>query len=199
MFDLTTYLVKERVGLLKITDTYDIFNPSNGEQIAIAKEEIPTWSKLARLIIHKRMLPTSVNIYEGDEKSHGGTPLLSICRKGAFLWPKVQILGEDGSLLGTFKTKRFSWTGGFWVHDSRDQQIAEVKGDWKGWNFRFLTAKGQEIGTVTKKWAGLGKEFFTSADNYVISVNDSVQSQPAVVLLLLAAGLAIDTVFKEQQ
>ena len=199
MFDLTTYLVKERVGLLKITDTYDIFDPSSGEQIAIAKEEIPTWSMLARLIIHKRMLPTTVNIYEGDETSHSETPLLAICRKGAFLWPKVQILGEDGGLLGTFKTKRFSWTGGFWVHDSQDRQIAEVKGDWKGWNFRFVTATGQEIGTVTKKWAGLGKEFFTSADNYVISVNDSVQSQPAVVLLLLAAGLAIDTVFKEQQ
>jgi uncharacterized protein YxjI len=74
-----------------------------------------------------------------------------------------------------------------------------VKGDWKGWNFKFLTSAGREIGTVTKKWAGLGKELFTSADNYVISISDPSMAGPAASALLLAAGIAIDIVFKESK
>ena len=51
---------------------------------------------------------------------------------------------------------------------------------------------------MTKKWAGVGRELFTSADNYVIAVNEVARGQAAVVPLLLAAGLAVDIVFKEK-
>jgi uncharacterized protein YxjI len=88
--------------------------------------------------------------------------------------------------------------GGFFVYDKLGQQVAQVKGDWKGWNFKFLDASGNELGTITKKWAGIGKELFTSADNYMISLNDQLQQNPSIVALLLAAGLAIDVVFKER-
>ena len=70
-----------------------------------------------------------------------------------------------------------------------------MKGDWKGWNFRFLVASEREIGTITKKWAGIGKELFTSADNYIVSFTEA--PDPGKAVLLLAAGLAVDTVYKE--
>lgn len=50
---------------------------------------------------------------------------------------------------------------------------------------------------MAKKWAGIAKEFFTSADNYAIVLSDSTSSNPALAALLLAAGIAIDTVYKE--
>jgi len=74
--------------------------------------------------------------------------------------------------------------------------VASVKGDWKGWNFRFVDNGQNEIGAITKKWAGLGKELFTSADNYIISLNE--EPSPAKATLLLAAGLAVDTVYKQK-
>ncbi len=72
-----------------------------------------------------------------------------------------------------------------------------VKGDWKGWNFSFLDGEQNEIGTVTKKWAGLGKELFTSAGNYMISING--EPEATRMTLLLAAGLAVDVVYKERR
>jgi hypothetical protein len=84
------------------------------------------------------------------------------------------------------------------VYDTLNNPVAEVKGDWKGWNFRFLDAGGNELGVVTKKWAGFGKELFTSADNYVISLSDHAPKERNVAALLLAAGLAIDIVYKEK-
>jgi len=108
------------------------------------------------------------------------------------------VTGGGGVPLGYFKSKLFSFGGGFWVFDNADQKVAEVKGDWTGWNFKFLSTGGAELGTVTKKWAGFGKELFTSADNYMISLSDRAEGSSAASLLLLAAGLAIDVVFKEK-
>ncbi len=107
----------------------------------------------------------------------------------------MNVCGTDGQVLGWFKSKLFSFGGAFYVHDAAGNQIAMVKGDWKGWNFRFLDSTNNEIGTVTKKWSGIGKELFTTADNYVISLNQ--QPAPGIAVLLLAAGLAIDIVYKE--
>ena len=81
---------------------------------------------------------------------------------------------------------------------AQDREIGSVKGDWKGWNFQLLGAGGEELGRVTKKWAGLGKELFTNADTYVISIAPAASGRREIAQLLLAAGLAIDTVFKEK-
>ena len=85
--------------------------------------------------------------------------------------------------------------------DTNGLEAGEVKiptkdGEMPG--YRAMPAEGKQLGTVAKKWAGLAKEFFTSADNYVIALNDSVAKNKASNLLLLAAGLAIDVIYKEQ-
>ena len=193
LLERTTFFIKERVALLKLTDTFDIVDPASGQTIGIAKEEPPTWAKWLRLVVNKQLLPTRVNIYEHD----GQPPVLSIHRGFTLLRSKVRVVAGHGESLGYFKSKLLSIGGGFNVFDNADQQVAEVKGNWKGWDFRFLSKSGREIGTVTKKWAGLGKELFTSADNYVIALTDLSGASPAASALLLAAGLAIDIVFKE--
>jgi uncharacterized protein YxjI len=192
LLERTTFLVKERVALLKLVDTFDIFDPATGQQIGLAKEEPPVWAKWLRLAVNKQMLPTAVNVYEQE----GQPPVVSIHRGFTFLRSKIRVTAARQEL-GYFKSKLLSFGGGFNVFDNRDQQVAEVKGNWKGWDFKFVSKNGREIGSVTKKWAGLGKELFTSADNYIISLKDLGNASPAASALLLAAGLAIDIVFKE--
>lgn len=194
MLNRKNYFIKERVGFMKLVDTYDILDPETQQAIGIAKEE-PGWTQYLRMLVNKQLLPTTLNVYEA-----GGTvPLFSIHRPMALLRTKVRVTGAGGVPLGYFKSKIFSLGGGFWVFDNADQKVAEIKGDWKGWNFKFLSASGTELGAVTKKWAGLGKELFTSADNYMISLSDHAAGSSAASLLLLAAGLAIDVVFKEKE
>ena len=113
----------------------------------------------------------------------------------SFFIPKVSVRDPSGSVVGRFKSKLFGFGISFRVLDPSGKDMALVKGDWKGWNFSFLDSSEKEIGTITKKWSGLGKELFTSADNYFIALND--QPEPAGAVLLLAAGLSVDTVYKE--
>jgi uncharacterized protein YxjI len=194
LLERTTFFVKERTGLLKLTDTYDILDPATGRNIGIAKEEPPVWAKWLRLVIQKHMMPTTVNIYEQE----GRPPVASIHRGFTFIRSKIRVVA-GGKPLGYFKSKLISIGGGFNVFDNQDQQVAEVKGNWKGWDFKFISKEGREIGSVTKKWAGLGKELFTSADNYIISLKDLSGASPVASALLLAAGLAIDIVYKEDE
>ena len=194
MFHLTKYFVREHAGIMKLTDVYDILDPATNQQVGIAIENPGALFKWLRLLVNKQMLPTTVEIRERKD----GPIRMSIQRGFTLLRAKVSVRDGEGNELGFFKAKLFSLGGGFFVYDKLGEQVAQVKGDWKGWNFRFLDASGNELGTITKKWAGIGKELFTSADNYIIALNDNLQQNPAIVALLLAAGLAIDVVFKER-
>jgi hypothetical protein len=72
-----------------------------------------------------------------------------------------------------------------------------VKGDWRGWNFKMVDTQGRELGAITKKRAGIGRELFTTADQYAILLSDSAISNTGLSTLLLATGLAVDLVDKE--
>lgn len=194
MFDTRQFMVKERVGFLKLVDTYDIFDLASSAQLGIAREAPPTWIKLARLIVNKRLLPTAIEIRAND----GGPVLLTIQRGVNFWRTQVAVLDQTGKKIGSFRSKVFTLGGGFEVYDAQGAQVAEIKGDWKGWNFTLRGPNGEELGKVTKKWAGIGKELFTTADNYVIALNEAAARTRESVAMLLAAGLAIDTVYKEK-
>jgi len=191
LLDYRRIFVRERVAVLKLTDTYDLVDPESKAVIGIAWENVSGWIKGLRLIVNKSLLPTRIDVAPGEKQP----PVLVIRRNVGFLRKKVTVSDGHGVQLGFFKSKLFSLGGGFFVFTPEGQQFAEVKGDWKGWNFKFLDASGKEMGVVTKKWAGLGKELFTSADNYIVEIKDGFSHNA----LLLAAAIAIDTVFKESK
>lgn len=197
MLDRRTFFVRERVAFLKFSDTYDILDPATQAQIGIAQERAPGWVHVLRFLVNKSFLPTTVSVYRGSEAGLEGQRLFSLERGASFLRKRIRVTDPQGVLLGTLVSKVFSLGGAFFVQDAQGQQTAMVQGDWKGWNFSFKDAAGKELGKITKKWAGMGKELFTSADNYMISLEEGQSDKTA--LLLLAAGLAIDTVFKENK
>lgn len=192
LFDRSTWIVKERPGVLKLVDIYDLLD-EHGTQIGIAKEEPPGMIRYLRLVVNNKWLPTVVNVYEHES----APPMMSIHRGVALFRPKVHVT-VGSRTIGYFRAKAISIGPSFRIFDMQDREIGLVKGDWKGWNFQLLGPQGEELGRVTKKWAGALKELFTTADTYAISLSAVGAGQPHVAQLLMAAGLAIDTVFKEK-
>ena len=189
---LASYLIKEHVGLFKVRDTYDIFDGATGQQLAVAKEKKGWLTILAGMLMNKRNLPTRIDVHEGADEQ--GPIAFSITRGFSLFRPSVQVLGAGGSLLGTFKSRLLTIGGKFAVFDPAGNEVAKVKGNWMSWDFRFIAANGTELGVVSRKWGGLAKELFTSADNYAVVIHNP---DPVASILLLAAGLAVDTVYKE--
>ena len=58
------------------------------------------------------------------------------------------------------------------VLGANDQPLCVLQGNWTSWDVEFM-AREHELARVTKKWAGLGKELFTTADNYMLSIKKS--------------------------
>ena len=195
MLDRQSYFIREHVGLMKLAETYDILDPETQEPLGIAKEKPGTLTHVLRMFIAKKNLPTKIFVYEGTDPNNQDQLLFSIRKGSMFIRTRVNICDAEGQVLGWLKSKLFSLGGAFRVFDAEGNEVALVKGDWKGWNFRFLDPQNNELGKISKKWSGIGKELFTSADNYIISLNETPSAGKAI--LLLAAGLAVDTVFKE--
>ena len=193
LFDRKTYVVKERVGLMKLVSTYDLLDAQSGEAIGVAVEDPPGLVRYLRLFMNNAWLPTEVKVYERE----GYPPVLTIHRAVAILRPKV-LVRTGGRTIGYFRAKLLTIGPSFRIFDANDNEIGLVKGDWKGWNFQLLSPAGQELGRVTKKWAGLAQEIFTTADTYVIDLSPAATGRKDIAQLMLAAGLAIDTVYKEK-
>lgn len=196
MLNRRTFFIREHVGILKLSDTYDILDPETQKQVGIARERPGTLIHVLRFLVNKRLLPTKVFVYEGDDPENASRLLFSIRRGVSLVRSRVHIHDKSDKVVGWLKSKIFSLGGAFHVYDAADNEIALVKGDWKGWKFRFLDGNEREIGTISKKWAGIGKELFTTADNYMLALHQ--EAKPEQAMLLLAAGLAVDTVYKER-
>ncbi len=192
MLDRKTYFVKEHVGFMKLHEAYDILDPETGEVIAQAREEAPPLRKLLKLFMNKNMLPFKVVLTDAS-----GKVILTIRRGFTFLRSRVRVYDANEALLGTFQQKLLSIGGRFKILDAQGEEVAELKGNLIGWDFKFLDLQGNELGRVTKKWAGVGKELFTTADNYAVTLADDVDPV-GTGPLLLAAALCVDMVLKER-
>jgi uncharacterized protein YxjI len=189
------FLVKEHVGMFKAANNLDIFDPDTGEKILECREDrLNIITKLLRFTDYKRMTP-----FEIDVRTPSGENVLTVRRGISIFLSKVDVFDGDessGRRIGGFKQKLFSIGGAFSVLDSHDQPLCQLKGKWTGWDFRFM-AGDHELAHVSKKWAGIRKEMFTTADNYVLSISEDVPPDSEIRQLILAAVLCIDMVLKE--
>ncbi|QCK16723.1 phospholipid scramblase-related protein [Mangrovivirga cuniculi] len=187
-----TFLVKEHVGMFKAANNYDIFNPESQELTLNCREDnLGFFTKLFRFTDYKRMTPFNITI-----QTPQGEKVVTIKRGVSIFLSTVEVYDENDEMIGKFKQKFFSIGGKFDVLDPNDNYLCSLKGKWTSWDFKFVK-DDYEFARVTKKWAGLGKELFTSADNYVLKINDSVPQENKIRLLILAAVMCIDMVLKE--
>ena len=192
LLNRNVFLVKEHVGVFKAANNFDIHDPATGEIIMLCREDnLGSVTKLLRFTDYKRMTPFDIKVTTPE-----GQQLVRITRGMTFIRSRVTVLDGRDQVVGGFNQKLMSIGGKFDVLDENDQILCSLKGSWTGWDFRFI-AGDTEFAHVTKKWSGIGKELFTSADNYVLQISDSVPSDNRVRLLILAAVLCIDMVLKE--
>jgi uncharacterized protein YxjI len=186
------FFVKEHVGLFKAASNYDILDPSTNQIIMNCREErLGFFTKMLRFTDYKRNTPFDIQIRTPD-----GAPVLTVKRGITIFLSRVDVLNESNQRVGGFQQKLFSIGGAFTVLGSNDQPVCELKGKWTGWEFTFMSGN-VELAKVSKKWAGLGKELFTSADNYILQISDSVPFDNPVRMLIVGAVMSIDLVLKE--
>jgi uncharacterized protein YxjI len=186
------YFVREHVGPLKAANEFDVFDPTTGRKMLECREpNLGGFTKLLRFSDSKRKTPFEVVI-----RTPEGEPVLTVKRGIALFLSKVQVLDEHDRPVGGFHQKLFSIGGKFEVLDAGGVPVCTLQGKFTGWEFRFF-APTRDYAVVTKKWAGAGRELFTSADDYILQIKDTVDPDDPTRMLILAAVMVIDMVLKE--
>lgn len=188
------FFVKEHYGIFKAANNYDILDPETGELLLECREEnLSLASKILRFTGLKTATPFYIEI-----KEPGGKPIITVHRGMAFFISEVTISDANGAVLGLLKQKLFSIGGRFDILDENGKPVMTLKGKWTGWEFKF-EYEDKLLAKITKKWSGLGKELFTTADNYIIQITDLVPENRPLRSLILGSVMCIDMVLKESK
>jgi len=191
-FESNTYFIDEKVNFFKFENCYQIYN-DKGENIGAIKQKLNIGQKLLSLLISKTMLPFFLEIRDLNDNLE-----VTISRGWTFLLSKITIKNAQGEAIGYIKQKFKLFSPTFNIFNTSEELIAEISGDWKAWNFKINDAANNQIGSISKKWAGAMKELFTSADKYNVQIEENYANLENKIAIL-AGAITIDMVLKEKK
>ena len=189
-----TFLFKEHINLLKASNNYDVYDPQTKEIILHCREKnLNPFYKIIRFFIKelKSMTPFEIEISGLD-----GKKIIKVKKGLSLVLSKIYVSDENDKSIGYFKQKLFPIGNNFEMFDEKGNFVSKLNGSLIGWNFKFVKDENT-IATVTKKWSGIGKELFTSADNYILDIKDDVEKTSPLRLLIFGAVMCIDMVVNE--
>jgi uncharacterized protein YxjI len=191
MLDLSTFVVKEQAKMFSSKPGYDILD-EKGEALATVTQKVSgLWSALG-MVIGKDRIPLSLEV-----RSKKDDALLFSVKRSGMIMKKVQLVDGEGKVLGAYKAKMMSLKGGYHIYDTDGKHVADVQGALLKSEYTFFTPDGKtEMGKVSKKWGGVARELFTSADTYGVQINPEFAKDKRAKMLILGAALAIDAIFK---
>ncbi|MDR1506654.1 MAG: hypothetical protein LBI67_06080 [Treponema sp.] len=190
-FKNNDYFIDEKVQFLKFTNTYKVYDGS-GSRIGVIEESMPAGLKLLSFLLSKAFMPFTLHIKDVEENV-----LATIKRGWTFFMSKISIHDSVGNEIARIKQRFKMFKPTFHIMDLNDTPIAAISGDWKAWNFTITETGDRQIGTITKKWNGILKEAFTTADKYIVSVNPETEGIKRIATV--ATAITIDMVLKESK
>jgi uncharacterized protein YxjI len=194
LLDRKTILVREHVGMFKAANAYDLLDPTFGEVIGRAQEQVSgLWRKVLRFTSWKTKLSFTIHFHDATAND---AVVLTVHRPFTWFRSVVTVRDAEGNVVGAFRQKLMAIGPKMHILDPGGREIGMLTGNWTGWNLQIVDASEKVLGTVTKKWAGIGKELFTSADNYVIDLSEDVKDA-GMRRMLFAAAITADLVYKE--
>ncbi|MBO4673578.1 MAG: LURP-one-related family protein [Bacteroidaceae bacterium] len=189
-FSHNTFVIDENIQAFKLSNAYKVYD-AQGQEIGAIQEHKSFARIMLGMFLADSMMPFELNILNAD-----GKRVAQLKRGMTLLRSKVRIYNETGAPIGTFKHLFSLMKPKFILKDNVGKELATIKGDWKAWNFEITDANGQLIGKVDKKWNGVVKEFFTTADQYVVNIEPRVTDENQRIAIASVAA-AIDMVLKE--
>jgi uncharacterized protein YxjI len=190
-FEKNTFFIDEKIGFFKFTNAYKVYDEFG--EIGLIQQRLTAGQKFLRLLLKKAMLPFQLEITDLN-----GDVLVTIKRGWTFWMSKITLTDGNGDLLGKINQKFAFLKPTFKIFDDADTEIAGITGDWKGWSFKIADMNGNQIGTISKKWNGILKEAFTTADKYVVDIVPEY-AEDKRKMAIVSCAVTIDMVLKESK
>jgi uncharacterized protein YxjI len=183
-------VVSQKTKLIELTNEYAVFD-GQGQQIgAVVQVGQSGLKKAARFVSNLDQFLT----HRLEVRDAGG-PVLVLTRPAKFVKSRVVVQRPDGAPVGeivqanVFGKIRFDLV-------ANGQLVGAIQAEnWRAWDFAITDAAGTEIARITKKWEGMARTLFTTADRYVVLVHFRLPEPLAS--LVIASALTVDTALKQ--
>jgi uncharacterized protein YxjI len=183
-------VVSQKTKLIELTNEYAVFD-GQGQQIgAVVQVGQSGLKKAARFVSNLDQFLT----HRLEVRDAWG-PVLVLTRPAKFVKSRVVVQRPDGAPVGeivqanVFGKIRFDLV-------SNGQVVGAIQAEnWRAWDFAITDAAGTEIARITKKWEGMARTLFTTADRYVVLVHFRLPEPLAS--MVVASALTVDTALKQ--
>ena len=195
MTDLLTsqrLVVNQKAKLIELTNQYLVRDEEGNELGRIQQEGQSTLKKVLRFVGDvDQFLTHTLAIYDAQD-----TKVLEVVRPRKIIKSKFEVKDGSGRVVGRIVQNNVFGKITFDFQDAADQKLGAIKAEnWRAWDFAIVDANDTEIGRITKKFVGVAKAVFTTADNYMVDIQPSVTGD--LRLMALGAALAVDTALKQ--
>jgi len=192
LLTMNRFFVNQKAKLIELTNEYAILDEDGSVVGAIRQEGQSKARKILRAFTSvDQFLTHHLSVYDA-----AGTKILALTRPAKLVKSRVLVADGAGAPVGSIEQQnvigkiRFAFVG------AQGEVLGAVNAEnWRAWNFSIADAAGTEVGRITKKWSGIGKEIFTTADNYMVELDASLSGP--LRLLALAAAAGVDTALKQ--
>ena len=191
LLNVNRMFVNQKAKLIELTNEYKI-RDEQGNEIGVIRQEGQTALKKAARFVSSldQFMTHTLSLYDST-----GTKVLELTRPRKFIKTKVTVADGAGRPVGQIAQQnaigkiRFALEG-------NGTPLGEIRAEnWRAWNFAIVDHAGQERARITKKWEGLAKTLFTTADDYLVEIDPSITGD--FRLLVLAAAAGVDTALKQ--
>jgi uncharacterized protein YxjI len=191
LLQLDRMFVRQKAKLIELNNEYAVLD-ENGNQVgAVIQEGQSKLKKAMRFVSNvDQFLTHQLAIWDAQ-----GVRILTLVRPGKIMKSKVQVSDGSGRPVGTIVQQNVFGKIRFGL-EGNGASLGEIRAEnWRAWNFSIVDHTGTERARITKKWEGLGRAMFTTADHYMVEMDPSISGD--FRLLVLAAALGVDTALKQ--
>ena len=192
LLELDRLVVSQKAKLIELTNQYRIQDEDGRDVGYIQQEGQSKVRKALRLVTSiDQFLTHRLAVYDAS-----GAKLIELVRPRKVFKSRLEVTDGSGRKVGEIIQKnvfgkiRFDLVGG------AGENLGQIRAEnWRAWNFAIVDQSEREVARITKKWKGLVRAAFTTADHYIVEVDPSLQGDAR--LLVVGAASAIDTALKQ--
>ena len=184
--------MNQKAKLIELTNQYLVRDADGNDLGRIQQEGQSKLKKVLRFVGDvDQFLTHTLAVYDAADNK-----LLEVIRPRKILKSKFEVKDGSGRLVGRIVQNNVFGKISFDLLDASENKLGAIKAEnWRAWDFAIVDASDTEIGRIDKKFVGVAKAIFTTADNYVVDIKPEVAGDQR--LMALAAALAVDTALKQ--
>ena len=192
LLDHDVLVFSQKAKVVEMTDEYRILDDA-GNPIGTIREVGQSATKKALRLFTgvDQFLTHKLGVYDSD-----GQPVLMLERPAKLMKSRIKVSDAGGTERGAILQDNVVGPKHFALVDGRGGRIGSIDGEnWISWDFAIHDTAGAEVGRITKEWAGILKEGYTTADDYLLQIETEVS--PDLRLLMFASAAGVDLALKQ--